>query len=211
MRPSDQLAQFVQASLSAGHSRDAIRDALTRAGWTGAEVSAALDAWADDSFIPPIPRPRPFVSAREAFLYGLMFIALAMTAWHLVALSFYLIDRWLPEVNDMLYATGSVQGMRLSIASLIVFLPLFVFLNSRLQQAASKDPGRRRSLVRKWFGYVTLFLASMALLGDLIAVLYALLNGDLTARFAAKTLVVAAVAGMIFVYFRGEMDDEETG
>lgn len=211
MRPSEQLARFVHESLVAGNDREAIRAALLRAGWTTGEVSAALDAWAEDDFVPPVPRPRPFVSAREAFLYGLMFIALAMTAWHLVALSFNLIDRWIPDPGSLRRTMVPVQAMRFSIASLVVFLPLFVLLNGWTHKATLDDPGKRRSVVRKWFGYITLFLASISLLGDLIAVIYALLNGDLTLRFAAKTAAVALVAGAVFAYFRGEMDDQETG
>lgn len=211
MRPSDQLAQFVRDALTAGRGRDEVRAALIAAGWTGPEVAGALNAWAEGGFTPPVPRPRPFVSAREAFLYGLMFVALAMTAWYLVALAFSLADLLLPEVGEAdNQALWRIREMRFSIASLIVFLPLFLWLNQRTQTATRNDPGQRRSLVRKWFGHVTLFLASIALLGDLIAAIYALLNGDMTLRFAVKALTVAVVAGIIFLYFRGEMDEPES-
>lgn len=210
MRPSDQLCQFVRQALGAGRSRDEIRVALSGAGWTEGEIFAALQAWAEGSFLPPVPRPLPFVSGREAFLYGLMFLALVMTSWHLVALSFNLVDRWIPDVNSVTGTMDTVRQMRWSIALLMVFLPLFIILHLRTHHATRIDLGLRRSLVRKWFCYITLFLASVALLGDLIAVIYALLNGDLTLRFAAKTAAVAAVAGVVFVYFRGEMDEPES-
>lgn len=210
MRPADQLATFVHDALRTGRSRAEIRAALSAAGWTDSEVAGALAAWAETDFTPPVPRPRPFVSAREAFTYGLMFVALAMTAWHLVTLSFALIDIFIPDVvADQDLGLWRMRAMRFSIASLVVFLPLFLLLNQRTQRMTRSDPGQRRSLVRKWVSYVTLFLASMALLGDLIAVIYSLLNGDMTLRFAAKTLTVAVVAGIIFLYFRGEMDDRD--
>ncbi len=210
MRPADQLSQFVREALIAGRSRDEIARALSEAGWTESEVREALDTWVAGAFLPPVPRPRPFLSAREAFVYGLMFLALATTAWHLVSLSFNMIDRCFPDPAQIERSYADLSGMRFSIASLVVFLPLFLFLNQRTNAATQADPGKRRSLVRKWFGYITLFLASIALLGDLIAVVFALLNGDLTLRFAAKAAVVAAVAGAVFFYFRGELDDEET-
>jgi len=210
MRPSDQLAQFVRDALIQGRSRADIEAALARAGWTANETASAVGAWADDGFSPPVPRPRPFVSAKEAFFYGLMFISLAMTTWHLAWLSFSLIDWWVPQDGQLGDRLFLLPGMRWSIATLVVFLPLFVLVNGRTQSQTRSDPGKRRSLVRKWFGYITLFIAAIALLGDLIAVIYALLNGDLTLRFAAKTVVVALIAGAVFAYFRSEMDDSET-
>lgn len=207
MKASDQLASFVYDALNAGKSRDDISNALSDAGWSPAEIHDALSNWAEGSFTPPVPRPRPFVSAREAFLYGLMFVALAMTAWHLSSLLFHLIDRWIPDVTDHSNYYSRSQ-MRWSIASLIVFFPLFAWLNLRANRAMSAHAGRRRSGVRKWFGYITLFLAAIALLGDLIFVIYALLSGDLTLRFIAKAGVVAIIAGLIFYYFRADMTED---
>lgn len=207
MRPSDQLAEFTRNALAAGKSRDDIRSALERSGWAPNEIAEALNAWADIDFPTPVPRPRPYVSAREAFFYGLMFAALAMTAWHLVALLHNLIDHW---VADPLTENGgryALSSTRWSIAALIVFTPTFLVLNRRTVQATKADPGKRRSGVRKWLGYVTLFLASITLLGDLMAVIYALLSGDLTLRFILKALIVAGVAGTIFAYFRQEAED----
>jgi len=208
MKPADQLAAFVGDALAAGRTRDEIADALGKAGWTSSEIDAALGAWADGGFLPPVPRPRPYVSAREAFVYALMFLALAVSAWNITSLGFDLIELWIPDVSDypVRYAA---TGVRWSIAVLIVVFPLFLVLNARVNSAARQDPSKRRSAVRKWFGYTTLFLASVALVGDLIAVIYALLNGDLTARFAAKAALVALTAGLVFLYFRGEMAEAE--
>ena len=47
---------------------------------------------------------------------------------------------------------------------------------------------------------MTLMVASLVFLADAIYVIYALLNGDLTLRFAIKAALVAAVAGLVFAY-----------
>lgn len=206
MRPSDQLAAFVADALKAGRGREEIAAALDDAGWTKSEVEGALNAWADTGFVPPVPRPRPIVSAREAFTYGLMFVALVVSAVNVTTLGFELIERWLPDAAER-FRGFSVSRMRWSISYLVVFFPLFLVLNARAARAAKADKARRRSAIRKWFGYVTLFLAALALLGDLIAVIYALLSGDLTARFIAKAALVALTAGIIFLYFRAEMEE----
>ena len=77
----------------------------------------------------------------------------------------------------------------------------------RTAAATAGDPGRRRSLVRKWFAAVTMLLAALALLGDLVAVVHALLNGELTARFLAKAALVGLIGGLAFAYYRAELDD----
>jgi len=208
MRPADQITQFVHDALVAGRSRDDISQVLRDAGWTAGEISGALAAYAETEFSPPVPRPRPFVSAREAFLYGLMFVALAVSAWHLSSLIFNIIDRWLPEAGDR-QGIYQLRAMRFSIASLVVFFPLFLAMNLRMVRATRADPGKRRSGVRKWFGYITLFLASLGLLGDLIFVIYSFLNGDLTLRVALKAATVAVIAGLILQYFQSEIGGEK--
>jgi len=206
MRASDQLAQFVERALSKGKSRQEIQAAMESAGWSASEVSEALNTWADSDFDPPVPRPRPYVSAKESFLYALTFVALAMTAWHINWLGFEIIDLLLPEPHeDMFY----YDEIRWSISTLIVFLPVFLFMNFRVLSDANKDPARRRSTVRKWFGYITLFIAAVVIIGDLIFTIFTLLSGDITLRIVLKTGLLGVVSAMIFVYFRGEMHDAE--
>lgn len=206
MKPADRLASFVAEALAAGHARSDISAELKAAGWADSEVAEALETWADTRFRPPVPRPRAYVSAREAFVYALTFLALAVSAWHITALGFQLIDLWIPDIADSggAYAARSV---RWSISVLVVAFPLFLALTTQVNRAARRDPSTRRSAVRKWFGYVTLFLAAVALLGDLVAVIYALLNGDLTSRFAAKAVLVAVTAGLVLLHFRGQLKE----
>lgn len=204
MRPSDELAGFVREALVAGRDRSEIGAALTEAGWADNEVHDALGAWAEGGFTPPVPRPRPYLSAREAFTYGLVFAALAMTTFFLVVLGHEIIELLLPDGAE---AKGAVDygDIRWAVSVLVVFAPTFLWLNARVHREARADPGKLRSGVRKWIGYVTLFLAVLALLGDLLAAIYAFLSGDLTLTFALKALVVAAVAGAVFAYYRAEM------
>ncbi len=211
MKNSDQIAAFVHEALNAGRSRTEIQQALHQAGWTNAEIDTGLRAWDDTAFLPPVPRPRPFVSAREAFLYGLIFIALGMTAWHLVMLGIHLIDFAWPQPEGDRRPYYQLSSIRWSMASLIVFFPLFAWLNRRANRAVQSDKGLRRSVVRKWVGYVVLFLAALSLLGTLVFVLYTLLNGDATLKFGSKAAVVGAVSGVIFLYYRAQLAEDDDG
>ncbi|SIR05108.1 hypothetical protein SAMN05421641_12234 [Paracoccus thiocyanatus] len=205
MKPTDQLSEFVRQALAQGGRPNEVAAALAHAGWSAPEIDEALGGWEAAPGLPPVPRPRPYASAREALLYGLLFLSLGMIGWHVCELGITLIDRLLPDPADRAYY--GVGWARWSIASLIAFVPLFLVLNRKVARMSRGDGGQRRSLVRKWFASLTLLVVSLVFLVDGITVIHALLNGDLTARFAAKAALVAAVAGLVFAYYRDEMDD----
>ncbi|WP_449046009.1 DUF5671 domain-containing protein [Paracoccus versutus] len=206
MKPSDQLSEYVRRALAQGGEREGIAQALAHAGWSAPEIDEALGGWETAPGLPPVPRPRPYASAQEALLYGLLFLSLGMIGWHVCELGMVLIERLIPDPADSRYY-GPGSSTRWSIASLIAFVPLFVILNRRVSRMSLGDGGRRRSLVRKWFASVTLLVVALVFLADGIYVIYTLLNGELTARFAAKAALVAGVAGLVFAYYRDELND----
>lgn len=202
----DDMAEFVRAGLAAGRAPDELSAALAAAGWSPVEIHEATLAWLPaPPGLPPVPRPRAYVSAREALIYGLLFLLLGCICWHLTMLGLRLIELLLADPAERHPMPASV--MRWNMAVLIPTVPLFLWLNRRVAAATAGDPGRRRSLVRKWFAAVTMLLAALALLGDLVAVVHALLNGELTARFLAKAALVGLIGGLAFAYYRAELDD----
>ncbi|HCQ58216.1 MAG TPA: hypothetical protein DIU10_10005 [Sulfitobacter sp.] len=200
------LAQFVRDALSAGESRVEIAAVLGQAGWSAQEISAALEGWADVPFAPPVPRPRPVVTARDFFVYALMFGALLFGAGYLVGLLHALIDHFISSEDS-----GATYRIRWAMAVLIVTLPLYLWLATRENRRLAADPALARSAIRSWMTYVTLLFAAAVLLGDLVAVIYAFLSGDLTVQFALKALVVAGIAGGIFGYYRRDGRQGATG
>ncbi len=207
MKPAEQLAQFVQQGLQAGHSPERLRAALLEAGWSDAEVDGALAGWADAGLGVPVPRPRASVSARDAAVYGLLFVALLSVTWNLVSLGFRLIEIWVP---DPLQRGGrdawTSSSVRWSMAALIVLGPLFVALHIFAERATSHR-GMRRSPMRRRVGALGLFLAALVLLGDAVGVVYAALSGDMTAQFIAKAALVAVVAVLVMLYFRRFLEE----
>jgi hypothetical protein len=200
MAVSKELSRFTRDALSAGKSRDEIAAALTASGWSASEVSDALSAWADTPFAPPVPRPQSTVSARDFFIYALMFGVLLFGAIHLVLLLNHLIDL---AFDDAGYRSS--HGIRWAIAVLVVTAPIYLWLTARERSKLAADPALYRSVIRRWMTYLTLLGASGVLLGDLVSVIYAFLSGDFTLQFLAKALVVGAVSGLIFVYYLGDI------
>lgn len=203
MKQTDHLSEFVRMSYANGDEAGAIRETLTLAGWSDSEIGEAMSLWSPGR--PPVPRPRPYASAREVVLHGILFIALSAIAWHLSQLGMSLIDMAIPDPGEYPRSPGS--SARWSIASLIAFTPVFLLINRHVGGPGREDAARRRSLVRKWFATVTLLVTSLLLLGGAVHVIHAFLNGDLTLRFGLKALLVATVAGLILAYYRDELHD----
>lgn len=211
MATSEQLSAFVKEALARGTSRSEVEAILRKAGWTVEQVRNALDAFADVEFAIPVPRPQPYLDAREAFMYLVLFSTLYVSAYHLGSLLFDIINITLPDPADASAVAAAYlrQSMRWSLSSLVVAFPVFVYVSWLLNRELSADPIKRHSNVRRWLTYVTLFIAASVLIGDVITLVYNLLGGELTTRFLLKVLVVGFIAGPIFWYYLSDLRREE--
>lgn len=201
MKPRESLTDFVRDGLRAGHSPDELRDALVRAGWPGAEIDAAMAVWIADGLRLPVPRPQPSVSGRALVMFGLFAITLVVVIWHLVQLSFALIDIWLPDPGRS-GGGWAHSSIRWSMATLAVVLPLFAWLTWRVEGPARQTSDPHRAPVELRFGALAVLVSILVLIGNAVAVVYAGLSGDLTAQFLAKAAVVAVVAALLIAWFR---------
>ncbi len=57
--------------------------------------------------------------------------------------------------------------------------------------------------------YLTLFIAALFVLGDLITLVFYLLSGETTVRFLLKVLSVASITGGIFGYYLKDVTADE--
>ena len=204
-----QLETFVKEALHAGSTKGDIAKVLESAGWTSAQITSALDTYADASFPVPVPKPRPSLSAREAFLYLVMFSTLYYGAWNLGSLLFTFINRAFPDPLEPNYISYYWDEQRWSTAAIIITFPVFFSMARYIGREIERNPLKRLSPVRRWLTYLTLFLSSATLLGDTTTLIYNLLGGDLTIRFVLKVLVVAAIAGSGFAYYLLDLRKEE--
>lgn len=213
MATTDELRDFVKEALGRGTSRGDIEQVLVQSGWSAAQVRAALGEFADVPFAVPVPRPRPYLDARDAFLYLVLFGTLYVSAVNLGSLLFEFINRAFPDpaFANPTRAAYAATALRWSIASLIVAVPVFLFVSSRTQRAIKADPGKRGSKIRRWLTYLTLTIASGVLIGDFITLVYNVLSGELSVRFVLKVAVVALIAGGVFLYYRWDLEADEKG
>lgn len=203
------LKDFVAEALRAGASREATREVLLRAGWPAAQVQDALQAYAALDFVVPVPRPRPHLSARAAFGYLVMFSMLYLSLFHLGSLLFHYVELALPDAVEPQQRLMRLGSIRFSVATLLIAWPLFLLLAARITQAVRMQPTQRHSGVRQWLTWLTLALAACVIAGDLIALLYRLLSGELSLRFILKVLIVAMLAGSSFGYYFRLMSEDD--
>jgi uncharacterized protein DUF5671 len=204
------LDHFVRSAIEKGQDRVAIASALDRAGWPKEEVAHALGAYADIAFPVAVPLPRASLSAREMFLYLVLFTSLYISVWNFGSLVFEFIDRAIPDITQRRYYDGySTQGIRWSVSALIVAFPVFLWTSRYIGRRLATNPAGRLSPARRWCTYITLFIAVAVLIGDGTTLIYNLLGGELTARFILKALVVAGIATSALLYYLRDLRHEE--
>ncbi|MDQ3510415.1 MAG: DUF5671 domain-containing protein [Pseudomonadota bacterium] len=207
---TQELDLFVRDALALRMSKPDIEEALESAGWPSAQTRSVLNGYADVEFPVPVPRPRAYLSAREAFLYLILFATLYMSAWNVGSLLFDLINRAWPDPASMRYAQDvASHSMRWATASVIIAFPVFLYVARYLGRELARNPIKRLSAVRRWLTYLTLFLAATVLIGDMIALVYNLLGGEIAVRFLLKVLVAAVIAGAIFGYYLWDIRRDE--
>ena len=204
------LLSFVEESLRSGASKEDTERVLLEAGWSRDQVKSALGAYSSVDFPVPVPRPKSQLSARDAFMYLVMFGMLYVTAYNFGNLLFQFINMAFPDPLIEQYGDSAGQQIRWATSSLLVAFPVFLFVASRISKSIARDPAQRTSGVRKWLTYLTLSVAACIIVGDLIVLLNSLLSGDLTVRFVLKSLTVGLIAGAVFGYYLWSMraDDE---
>lgn len=193
------LMEFVHTALGRGIARADFVRALEQGGWSAKEIESALDGFVESDLPLPVPRKRVSGSAREAFLFLMLFASLYTAAFALASVLFDLIHLALPQPGDLTH--GTIVSLRYGIASTLVSFPLFLFMSRVVAREGVRNPGQRISPVRRWLTYLTLFVASVAVIADLITLVVRLLEGEITPRFGLKVLVVGVMAGAAFVYF----------
>jgi hypothetical protein len=208
----EDLNEFIEAALHAGKKKDQIGTVLQKAGWTGPQVQSAIAGYADVDFPVAVPKPVMPSSAKELFLYLLLFSALYMTVMGIGAVLYQLINMAFPDPtdNDYDYLIGTVESrLRSGVAVLVVFLPAYLYIDRRIAALKRADPQHVRSDVRRKITYLTLYVAATILLTDIYYLIWAWLDGELFTRVLLKCLVVAGLAVLILGRYLYELRADE--
>lgn len=142
--------------------------------------------------------------ARDVLVHLLATVTLYLTVVGVLLVIWSLAEVWFPQYPG---AGGrALQGgpMRVGIAMAIVAFPVFIYLNSYTRRRESTGtPG-----LGAVFAYVNLFVVIVTALVDLMVVINAYLNGDLTPRFLVRAGAVLLMAALVYLYYRSRSAGE---
>ncbi|MFZ5806869.1 MAG: DUF5671 domain-containing protein [Verrucomicrobiota bacterium] len=190
--------EFVQECLARGVARAEIQRALKAGGWPDREIEESLAAYVDAGLPIPVPLCKASVSPREAFLYLLLFSSLFLWIFSLGSLYFDFINVLLPLSNES--ADYFTYSLRYGVAMLVIAFPVYLFTENVIQKDLVRNPARGIAPVRRWLTYLTLFVATLTLVGDAVALIVRFLEGEITLRFFLKVAVIAGLASGVFAY-----------
>jgi hypothetical protein len=105
---------------------------------------------------------KPKVTPKDFFLWAAAMIFFYWSIFALIALLFAYIDHAFPDAL-VGYVDPYSSGMRFSMASIIVFFPLYLYLMYVIRKDIMRDPSRNELWVRRWLIVLTIFVAGLPL------------------------------------------------
>jgi len=150
-------------------------------------------------------------TAKFTFLYLLSLIALGFFAISAGNIVFQIINKNITDIVESYNMRYSIQALRFAISALIVATPIYFVTVWQINKNLAKGLLDKDSGIRKWLTYLIILISSVVIIGDLIAVINSFLNGELTTKFALKTLTILVIAGVTFSYYLYDIKREETG
>jgi hypothetical protein len=210
----EKLIRFVDHARDKGLDHATIRQLLLPAGWKEKDIA---EVFCTRDLELSIPEPagvgssrarsprRPGVprKARDAFLHLLTYGSLYLWATSLILLLLTYIDFAFP---DPAWRTSYAQLqeilsiIRAQLAMVVVSFPVFLIAWNFLLREVRRHPETGRGVLRRWLGYLSLFVGAITLSGDAMTLIYYLLEGQLTLRFVLKAAVLFLIAGGLVGY-----------
>lgn len=144
------------------------------------------------------------VTPKDFFLWLGVIVAVYGGTISLITLLFEYINNLFPDPLAY-YGDPYSSAVRFSMASVIVLIPLAIFLAYLIRKSIIAEPGKAQIWVRRWALVLTLFIAAATVAIDLITLINTFLGGEITTRFLLKVVVVLLVAGGIFLHFLADL------
>lgn len=140
---------------------------------------------------------------KDVFLHLLAIGMLYASVTSLLTLLFQYINELFPDILTAAdpYRAGAILDLiRTATAALIIVFPVYLLVSWLLRKDMQTDPGKAELAVRRWFLHLTIFLAAIIIIVDLVTLVYHFLSGELTARFLLKVLVILLTTAAVFWY-----------
>ena len=107
------------------------------------------------------------------------------------------------------YSTYEYESIRMALATLIIFFPVFIVISYFWKKFIKGAIGSVDELIKKWVIYIILFLSAVVTMVDLVALIRYFISGEITTRFILKVVVVLVTALIVGKYYIFELWDNK--
>lgn len=129
-------------------------------------------------------------------------VSLYLSLAFLLVLLFGVVNLLFPDAAEGYWAIdGASSSVRIGFSMIIVFFPTYILLTRTVNKLRRKEKKGSYLSLTKWLIYLSLLVGGLALLIDLVVVVMAFLEGEITERFVLKALAVVLVIGSAFYYY----------
>lgn len=107
------------------------------------------------------------------------------------------------------YSTYDYEGIRMALATILVFFPIFMVISYFWRKFARKGLSFVNDTFKNWLVYVILFLSSLVVIIDLVTLISYFISGEITYRFVLKVVTVLLVALLVGLYYISVLKNSE--
>ena len=145
---------------------------------------------------------------KDIFLHLLNIVTFYVSAISYITLLIQYVNELLPDPLNY-YRAGVLDSIFWSTSILVVAYPAYIFTSWLMERDCAASPHKRELSVRKWLIYATLFISSVTILGDVVALVFNFLKGELTLPFFLKITIVLLVSAAVFGYYFWDLKQED--
>jgi len=107
------------------------------------------------------------------------------------------------------YSTYEYESIRMALATLIIFFPVFLVISYFWKKFSKMELGTIDEIFKKWVIYIILFLSAAVMVIDLVTLVKYFISGEITNRFIFKVLAVLVIALFVGIYYIFELRGKE--
>lgn len=148
---------------------------------------------------------KPKLSVGFFFLCLGLLITLITSVTSFLNLVFETLNKRFPDVLNASYLYGystyEYENIRMALATLIIFFPIFLVISYFWRKFGKGVMGSVDEVIKKWVVYIILFLSAIVTMVDLVALIKYFIAGEITTRFILKVVVTLVVAVLVGVYY----------
>jgi len=136
-------------------------------------------------------------------------VSLITSVSSFLILLFETLNKKFPDALNSVYQYGynsyNFETIRASLATLIIFFPIFILISYLWLRESKTDIGYKNLTIRKWMIYLILFIASLTIVIDLVTLVRYFVSGEITTRFIYKVLGALIIAFLVDFYYSLKM------